>query len=104
MGFGIGINTEETDAGSLRGKQELVACDCWFTSSGKTIPRFLKYQDMEGVIHSINDIRVHTSERKNYCGIPMIEYVCSCEENGQKYRFKLLFQIQNCIWNIIWQE
>lgn len=103
MGFGIGINTEKTNAGMIRGKQEVVACDCWFTSSGKTIPRFLKYQDADGLIYSIHDIQVHSSQKKNYCGIPMIEYECSCIQDGQEYYFRLLFQILDCLWKIVWK-
>lgn len=98
MAFGIGTNTEPTEAGVIKGKQETVACDCWFTSSGKTIPRFLKYQDAEGVIHKMYDIKVHASNKRNYCGIAMIEYECSCEEQGQEYRFRFLFQPQECQW------
>lgn len=103
MGFGIGTNTEQTDAGLVRGRQEVVACDCWFTSSGKTIPRFLKYKDADGFIHGICDIEVHCSQKKNYCGIPMIEYECSCIEQGKEYYFRLLFLVQECLWKIIWR-
>ena len=38
MAFGIGVNTEHPDRGKWQGRQEDVACDCWFSSTGMTIP------------------------------------------------------------------
>lgn len=31
MAFGIGTNTSGADAGSVRGTQKEIACECWFT-------------------------------------------------------------------------
>lgn len=31
MAFGIGINNENQDAGMIRGSQQDIACECWFT-------------------------------------------------------------------------
>jgi len=104
MTFGIGVNTENIDAGMLSGKQEDIACDCWFSSSGKTIPRFIKYQDKDGVIHSVRDIHILTSEKKRYCGIPMIEYTCEVAEEGVLYAFTLIFHVEECKWKMIIRE
>ena len=35
MAFGIGINNENQDAGMIRGSQQDIACECWFTQKGK---------------------------------------------------------------------
>ena len=40
MAFGIGINNENQDAGMIRGSQQDIACECWFTQKGKIIPRW----------------------------------------------------------------
>lgn len=45
MAFGIGTNTQEADAGQVQGTQREIACECWFTSTGKIIPRMLKIKD-----------------------------------------------------------
>lgn len=102
MAFGIEINTNKPDEGEIKGKQEMVACECWFTSSGNTLPRFIKYQDYSGVIHSIKNIQVHTTSKKRYCGITVMEYLCSAYENETVYNFKLLFHLEACKWKIIW--
>ena len=48
MAFGIGTNTQKADAGAVKGNQREIACDCWFTTTGKIIPRMLKIQDEDG--------------------------------------------------------
>lgn len=35
MAFGIGTNPPEADAGSVKGTQKKIACECWFTSTGR---------------------------------------------------------------------
>ena len=37
MAFGIGINNENQDAGMIRGSQQDIACECWFTQKGKMV-------------------------------------------------------------------
>ena len=46
--FGIGTNTQDKDAGAIKGKQIEIACECWFTKSGRTMPLLIKFQDEEG--------------------------------------------------------
>ena len=45
--FGIGTNTNRKDItiNEVQGKQVEVACDCWFSRKGKTIPQYIKYED-----------------------------------------------------------
>ena len=73
MAFGIGTNTQKTEAGPVKGTQREIACDCWFTTNGKIIPRMLKIQDEDGEIRVIKQIAVHSQEAKNFCGIPSVE-------------------------------
>ena len=53
MAFGIGMHSRRADAGSVRGIQREIACECWFTSTGKATPLMLKIQDEEGEIQTI---------------------------------------------------
>ena len=48
MAFGTGTNFHAADAGAVRGKQKEVACECWFTSTGKITPLMLKKKDDKG--------------------------------------------------------
>lgn len=102
MAFGIGIHTEGADAGELRGEKTEIAVDCWFTSSGSTIPRMFKYQDAQGMIHTVSGIRVLYQEEKRYCGVQTVEYRCEIEENGVKRDVKLIFLTEEHRWMICW--
>lgn len=61
--MGIGTNTEKADEGELNRKQEEVACGVWFTSTGNTMPQMLKFQDCDGMIRTIRNIRILVSEK-----------------------------------------
>ena len=78
MSMGIGTNTQHADEGELKRRLEEVACGVWFTCKGAATPKLVKYQDEEGMIHSISPIQVLSREKKYYCGIPIQEYHCSC--------------------------
>ena len=45
MAFGIGTTLKAPDAGPVKGIQKEVACECWFTSTGKITPLMIKVQD-----------------------------------------------------------
>ena len=65
MGFRLGDIADHTDNGTLRGIQREIACECWFTSKGKTIPKIIKVMDEEGMLHTIREIQLLTSEEKS---------------------------------------
>lgn len=104
MAFGIGVNTEHPDRGKWQGRQEDVACDCWFSNTGMTIPRLVKFRDREGVIQSLGHIQVHEMEKIYRCGIPATEYRCSSLYEGVEYRFRLIFHMEDCRWKLIWEN
>lgn len=96
--FGIGTNTQDKDAGAIKGKQVEIACECWFTKSGRTMPLLIKFQDEEGEIHTIDQIRVIFFEEKNYSGISSVEYDCMIAFREIQYSVKLVFFKQTCKW------
>lgn len=102
MAFETGMNMELPDEGKIKGRQEEVACSCWFTSKGRTIPKMVKFQDAEGGLHELNSIRVAYTQKKRYCGIPALEYACDTVIEGKKWSFKLIFYIEECRWVILW--
>lgn len=104
MGMGIGINAEEPDAGAIRGHQEPVACGVWYTSTGTAIPKLLKFQDDNGEIHTLTNLHVLSCEKKNYCGIPTLEYECDVMLRSRRYRFHLLFYIERQEWKVLWKN
>ena len=71
MSMGIGTNTQNPDEGELKRDLEKIACGVWFTSTGSVMPKLVKYQDDEGLLHTISQIHVLTQEKKYYCGIPI---------------------------------
>lgn len=100
MAFGIGTNTSGTDAGSVRGTQKKIACECWFTSTGKVTPLMLKIQDEDGEIQTVREITVHSQEKKRYAGVPSIEYDCTLALNGQNVRVWLIYYQSESRWVI----
>lgn len=100
MAFGIGTNTFTTNAGSVRGTQKQIACECWFTSTGKVTPLMLKIQDEDGEIQTVREITVHSQEKKRYAGVPSIEYDCTLVLHGQRVRVWLIFYQSENRWVI----
>ena len=98
MAFGIGTNKKEADAGSVRGTQREIACECWFTSTGKIIPLMLKIKDEDGEMLVIKKIEVHYQEKKNYAGIPSIEFDCTLTILEQAIRAKLIYYQTESRW------
>lgn len=103
MSMGIGINSQNTEEGELKRNLENVACGVWFTSQGNIMPKLIKYQDKDGLVHTISHIRIRSHEKKYYCGIPIQEYHCSsCHEN-QEYLFRLYYYLETNCWKISWE-
>lgn len=50
MGLIITPVNEYTDAGELQGILQDIACGCWFTQNGKTIPKLICAMDERGGI------------------------------------------------------
>ena len=101
MGFRLGDIAQRTEHGMLRGIQREIACECWFTSQGKTIPKIIKVMDEEGIFHTIREIQVLTSEEKNYSGIPTVEHFCKINLGGRMETVKLVFTKESCKWVIV---
>lgn len=98
MAFGIGTNCQVGDAGVRPGVQQEIACQCWYTASGKGIPVMIKVKDEEEIIHTIRGIRVNYSEKKNYAGVPSLEYVCEIDHLGWRRNVKLIFLVNENKW------
>ena len=96
--FGIGTNTQKTDAGRIRGNQIDIECACWFTSRKKPIPYLVKFVDENSEIQTVREIRVKCMDQKNYSGIPSLEYVCTITINEIMHDVKLIFFQTECKW------
>lgn len=103
MAMGIGINTAAPDAGSVKGRQIPIACGVWFTSTGRTIPKMIKFLDTEGSEHILQNIHIQSTEHKFYCGIPSIEYRCDAIVGTRRQEFHLLFYIEEQQWKLLWK-
>lgn len=101
MGFRLGDIQEKKSAGELKGIQREIACDCWFTSQGRTMPRIIKVMDNAGFIYTIKDIEILYSEEKTYSGIPTIEHFCKIRFNGMERYVKLIYTKENCKWALV---
>ena len=100
MAFGIGSNPPAADAGGVRGTQKKVACECWFTRTGKVMPLMLKMEDENGEIRTIREITIHAQEKKRYAGIPSLEYDCTLVLQGRCVRAWLIYYQSENRWVI----
>lgn len=104
MGMGIGTNTSNPDEGLLRGTQIPVACSVWFTSTGRIIPKLIKYQDSQQQLHTLTNFQIIHHAEKYYCGISMIEYQCQWIQDAQVTPFALLFYVEQKEWKLWWKH
>lgn len=98
IAFGLGERYEEEHFPEPVRRQIEIACECWFTSQGKTMPLMIKFQDEDGRIQKIRDIQVNHTEWKRYAGISAIEYDCNAEIQGVDRRVRLIFYTERCRW------
>lgn len=92
MAFGIGIPFRQPERDiSVRGTQKEIACECWFTSTGRIIPLMLKVEDEDGQIRTIREIKVHSQEKRMYAGVPSIEYDCTLSVQNREIRVWLIY-------------
>ena len=101
MAFRLGDIAEKKQDSVLTGIQREVACDCWFTSGGKTMPRMIKLMDEQGVVQTVREIHLLFSEEKMYSGIRTVEHICSIVINDRKEMVKLIYTKENCQWSIV---
>jgi len=104
MGFAVGMEQEKLQERAVRGRYVKVAVGCWFTSTGKAIPKMLKYEDEEGMRHLMNDIRVLKTEQKYYAGILSHKYVCQAVLGTRLEEFVLLYYPGENTWNMVLAE
>lgn len=103
MAFGIGGRESRVFDGfeskdGNRNRQMDVACECWFTSRGDTIPLAIKFPDEHGEYVMIKDVQVDCAEKKYYCGVPAVEYQCRIPLNGRIMSARLIFYLEECRW------
>lgn len=101
MGFQLEDIAERTEHGALRGIQREIACECWFTSKGKTIPKIIKVMDKEGMLHTIREIQLLTAEEKTYSGVRTVEHLCRINLGGRIETVKLVFTKETCKWALV---
>ena len=100
MAFGIGTNTRVADAGMLRARQEEIAVDCWFTSTGVMHLRRMKVRNEDEIIQ-IDNIRVLLEEEKRYAGVLVREFRCSAVIEDREQCFTVIFYPEQCIWKLL---
>lgn len=101
MGFQLEDVIEKKEHGVLHGIQREIACECWFTSNGKSIPQIIKVMDENGRLYTIRDIELLTEETKTYCGIQTVEHLCRIQLRNKTTLVKLIYTKESCKWTII---
>lgn len=104
MEYRTGIPREEGRRQIIRGRYQKVAVDCWFTSTGKTIPRMIKYEDCEGCVRTLREIQLLRNDKCCQAGMPVFRYDCLAAVNGREQRFTLLYHPGKNIWDMVLPE
>lgn len=101
MGFAVGAETEKLHEKAVRGRCRKAAVGCWFTASGKAIPQLVKYEDEEGCLQVLRDIRVLCSEQKYFAGILSRKYKCSTVVERREQEFLLMYYPETNRWDMV---
>lgn len=101
MAFGNGMEEEKLQEKAIAGRYQKVAVGCWFTSTGRGIPKLVKYEDEAGFRHTLDHIQVIRTEQKYYGGILSRKYVCSAVVGERKQDFILLYYPVENTWDMI---
>ncbi len=104
MGFSLEPQREKLQERRAQGSFRNVAVMCWFTSSGKAIPKLIKYEDENGVRHTVNHIEIISYDKKFYAGIDALKYKCRAEFTGIMKEFILMFHPDGTIWEMAISE
>ena len=104
MGFVVSSGTEILEEKGIQGCWQKVAVDCWFTSTGRAIPRMVKYEDQDGCLQVLRDIQVIKQDQKNYAGIYCQRFDCRTQLEGRQYDFILLFHANEHTWDMVIRE
>ena len=101
MGFLVTAQEEQLQEKAVKGQYQKVAVGCWYTSSGRSIPMMIKFEDSEGCLQEIRDIRVIKFEKKYYAGILLQRFECSSTVEDREYMFTLLYHSDSGIWDLV---
>lgn len=101
MGLDAGSGTEFSQERGRVIRRQKVAVDCWFTSTGRTLPRMIKYEDADGCLQMIRDIRIVKQDQKNYVGIYCQQFSCRAVVDGREWEFLLLFHSKDHTWDMV---
>ncbi len=104
MGFALEQQNEKRQEKIIRGHYHKVAVGCWFTSSGRSIPKIAKYEEADGSLHTLHNIHVLKSEQKYYAGILSRKYVCRSIVDQMEREFILLYHPESGVWDMVIEE
>lgn len=76
-----------------------VACACWFTSSGRTMPLSIKVFE-SGEVISIDNITVHSTEERMEKGYCVLRHCCTIVYDGHVRKVVLSYNKGTCRWTM----
>ena len=101
MGFSLEQQNEILQEKTVIGQYHKVAVGCWFTASGRSIPKIVKYEETDGSLRTLNDIHIIKSEQKYYSGVLSRKYVCRSIVDRIETEFILLYHPESGIWHMV---
>ena len=99
--FSIGINPYRQNNGSVRGNTYPIACMAWYAPGNAPVPLLFKFEGHDGVLQTVDGVKVISAVSKSYDGSGVYEYACEAVIGGIRYGFKLIFYIMECRWTMV---
>lgn len=101
MGFMVSSGTEILEEKGIQEHRQKVAVDCWFTSTGRAMPRMVKYEDRDGCLQVLRNIQVIKQDQKNCAGIYCQRFDCRTVVDGRECDFILVFHAKEHRWDMV---
>lgn len=86
---------------AVPGRYHKVAVLCWFTSTGKAMPKIVKYEDENQCRHTLDQIHVLKADEKRCTGFVVQRYNCSAVIDDRIQRFMLLYHPGENTWDMV---
>lgn len=99
--FGIGTNVNKINSGIIRGKIYPIACMAWYAPDHVPRPLKFKYEGEDGVLQTIDNISIKSTDYKFYDGTAANEYQCEAIISDKRYGFKLIFYVIDNRWVMV---
>lgn len=103
MAFQSTIACEQRlDNKELSGMRIPIAVKAWSTASGEVRPLMFKYKDYEGILQTVNEIKISRCDEMVYFSEKCKVYHCRTQQNNCAKEFRIVFYYERSLkWEMV---